>query len=107
MISFGKYRFGIQQDFGTFRTQVALWEELPDGRRAAFIWEKRQFTVIESGAMMPEGAVIPLEGSTLQAMMDALWEYGIRPKERRFDNEMTLLNAHLEDMRRLVFKEPA
>ena len=43
--------------------------------------------------------------SHLQALMDGLWERGIRPKDRRYENELELKDAHLQDMRKLVFKE--
>lgn len=39
-----------------------------------------------------------------QAIMDAAWEEGIRPKGfRDIKNETTALKSHLDDMRRLVF----
>jgi hypothetical protein len=41
----------------------------------------------------------------LQALADALYERGIHPKQRRFEDEMKLMDNHLQDMRNLVFKK--
>ena len=53
-----------------------------------------------------------IDSVLLQQFMDALWEKGVRPKERRYENEVELLkgqmnlqNNHLQDMRKLVFEE--
>ncbi len=45
-----------------------------------------------------------LRPEMLQAFADALYARGIQPRSRRFQEEQDLLKAHLEDMRRLVFK---
>ncbi len=41
----------------------------------------------------------------LQSLMDGLWSFGIRPKDRRYEEEAKLKDSHLKDMRRLVFKD--
>lgn len=46
--------------------------------------------------------------SPLQALMDALWEEGLRPKghvaPEPTEGHLTALHAHLDDMRKLVFR---
>lgn len=42
----------------------------------------------------------------LQSLADAIDEYGIRPsKKPPLENELSAVKYHLEDMRKLVFKE--
>jgi hypothetical protein len=59
----------------------------------------------------PEKEVEPLlkikrdSQDIFQAMADGLYERGITPKARRFNEEMKLKDDHLQDMRKLVFKD--
>jgi hypothetical protein len=58
-----------------------------------------------------EGADFPplmTMGSDMgQQLMDQLWECGLRPSEGAGSaGQMTAVQAHLNDMRRLVFQEP-
>lgn len=58
---------------------------------------------VEKGVIVEPFAVLPEE--SLQSLADVLYAKGFRPKARRYEEEAALLRAHLEDMRRLVFKE--
>ena len=46
-----------------------------------------------------------LKRDQIQALVDGLAEKGFTANNRRFPQEADLIKAHLEDMRRLVFKE--
>ncbi len=57
-----------------------------------------------------EEVLCTLPEESLQSLMDGLWDKGIRPQERRYEEETKLLREqlelqarHLEDMRCLVF----
>jgi len=71
----------------------------PDRRVFALadvVWEE-----IEEGAMPPPSLV--LENSEVQELMDRLWQAGIRPTEGEGSaGQMTAVQAHLADMRKLV-----
>ena len=46
--------------------------------------------------------------SFLQSMMDAAWEFGLRPKAMKDQkDELAAVRYHLEDMRRLALEPPA
>lgn len=46
-----------------------------------------------------------LRKDQIQSLVDGLADKGFLPSGRRFQQESDLMRAHLEDMRRLVFKE--
>jgi len=59
---------------------------------------------------LPEEAKWGIPRGTEQSIMDTLWDGGVRPKKRRYEEEAKLLreqleiqSKHLEDMRALVF----
>ena len=64
-----------------------------------------------SGTSYPQGAEIKactllLPDNALQGLLNALLEKGIKPKEQsRVEGMLEATKVHLEDMRRLVFKE--
>lgn len=101
---FGKYRLVIIDDLSNGTTKCALVEDRGEDRAAVFLWNNT-FKTLEQGEDAPPEAFLRVSQSMLQGMMDSLWGKGYRPKYRRFDTEMTLVKAHLEDMRKLVFKE--
>lgn len=106
-MNLGKWQIGWQRSNYESGVSVALYLATPDGGR---------------DVMNPDGTVhhvppgepitrptLVLNQDQLQAFANGLWEMGARPKARRFDDEMKLLDNHLKDMRRLVFevKKPA
>lgn len=59
---------------------------------------------IEPGQTIEPMVSIPLE--TAQQLMDELWQCGLRPSEGTGSaGAMAAVQAHLKDMRKLVFKE--
>ena len=60
---------------------------------------------VEKGELVSEPTV-QLTMESAQALMDELWFCGIRPAEAKGSaGELKAVEYHLEDMRRLVFKE--
>ncbi len=52
-----------------------------------------------------DDGLAPSTNDFLQAIMDAGWEQGIRPRKfKDHTNELTAVRYHLEDMRALTFK---
>ena len=52
---------------------------------------------------IPKECFWPIPEETWQGILDAIWERGLRPKDRRYENEAELLKAHLRDMRHIAF----
>jgi len=46
-----------------------------------------------------------IHGEDVQKLMDELWREGVRPTEQGTAGQLAAVSFHLEDMRRLVFKE--
>ena len=56
------------------------------------------------GLLEAEPGVFELSPEAAQTLMDDLWASGVRPTEKRTSGEaLQAVQAHLEDMRRLVF----
>ena len=57
----------------------------------------------EAGALI-ECGTLELDAESARSLMNALWSAGLRPADFKNPNgEINRLEAHLEDMRRLVF----
>lgn len=60
----------------------------------------------EPGTLITD-PTIDLSYQEARQLMDALWQAGVRPSEHKSTSgEVRRLEAHLEDMRKLVFKSP-
>lgn len=67
-----------------------------------------EFTEFEEGASAEPFFILHehSDSGMLQAMMDGLWDSGLRPSNHRdFTQELQATKTHLEDMRQLVFKD--
>lgn len=62
-----------------------------------------QYIEVPEGSAEPEPPTMMLPEGVLQGIMEEMWRLGFRPKDIRYEREIDLLNAHLEDMRKLVF----
>lgn len=96
----------------------ALNDISTDGGLAVFILEDRMdgrvghwlpFTanLEDQGAMFGAPTVSPLIGRAfLQAVLDEAWKHGLRPQDHAgLNKEIVRLEAHLHDMRSLVFRK--
>lgn len=99
----GGWKFQVFTDYVVGDTCAVLTRKMENGSRE-YLGPKGG-AIVAAREETPRDLLWHLEGQHLQAMMDGLWEVGVRPKDRRYENEMELQRAHLEDMRRLVFKE--
>lgn len=53
----------------------------------------------ERGTVLPDEAFWNLPEDTFQSFMDALWARGIRPEDRRHEEESKLLREHLDSLK--------
>jgi hypothetical protein len=66
------------------------------------------FEHVEAGMMPPPMAALTLSQADAQRLMDELWSVGLRPSEGSGSaGAMAATQAHLQDMRKLVFKGEA
>ena len=108
----GNWHVSIQpQQYGR---DYEFWMDLVRGNKAEVLQpdgsmrEIGLFTSVNEPDGPKPTAILPRE--SLGSIMDALWEMGVRPKDRRYEEELDLLREqlaiqtkHLEDMRALVF----
>lgn len=74
----------------------------------AFGHKRRLVKLLESTEMeegMRYSPSLSIGFDQAQALMDSLWRCGLRPTEADSPGALAATKAHLEDMRRLVFKE--
>ena len=98
----GKWVFATQDNFLNGGIDCLLFSQENSGHRSVMN-PNGSFTRLPVGdpAKSPS---MTLSYTQLQAIMDGLWERGVRPQDRRFDNEVTLIKDHLNDLKRLVFE---
>ena len=41
-------------------------------------------------------------GMSLQPLMEKLWSMGLRPSDRKYENEIDLLKAHIADLQKIL-----
>jgi hypothetical protein len=56
----------------------------------------------EVGDLLPDEALWPLPEDALPSLMDSLWDRGIRPSDRRYEEEAKLLREQLDHCRGLL-----
>ncbi len=80
-----------------------LFERLPDGNIS--LLAGLQFETISPAEAVYPGEAINLPYEVAQQLIDSLWDCGLRPSEGTGSaGAMAATQKHLEDMRRLVFK---
>lgn len=94
----------VFKSYTWYGTTLRAVREHPDGGRdyAQITWAP-----LAPGSCMPEDSIIELSEEGTQRLMDSLWSIGIRPsgKLSQSDTVLRATRDHLEDMRKLVFKE--
>jgi hypothetical protein len=89
----------------TDRVDLLILDQSPDGTKAV---AKPVELVLERSALgaVIEAPTLSLSQESAQSLMEALWGAGLRPVEAKYPNgEINRLEAHLADMRRLVFEK--
>lgn len=88
-----------------FENAIALAIATRDDHGRISVAEPIMFRAIAEGAYI-EPASLALSLDDAQALMDELWHVGLRPSEGTGSaGAMAAVQAHLADMRRLVFKD--
>ncbi len=107
----------IKPDVWKFYVQPAWWDNVTkmylrgfsiDGGKSLAA-KPLEFVEVNEGEQSEPFMILPdreENTSMLQAMMDGLWDSGLRPTNHRdFTQELGAVRTHLEDMRQLVFKD--
>lgn len=88
-----------------FGREVRLFLANEDHKQSA-VFGPASFEMINDDGLTIHEPTLSLDGKTAQRLMDALWECGIRPNNGEgMDSQVSAIKYHLEDMRKLVFKE--
>lgn len=69
-------------------------------QQQAIFWPEMRTTTIDQGSYLDRSYTTTIDAVTLQAIVDAAFEQGIKPTGYTSDDAT---KYHLEDMRRLVF----
>lgn len=102
--------FIIRRGINLDTIEIFKYAVLPDNRiEYEYVgkngWERK---VIKDGEEWEPWLVLNgrTAGMVIPELLDALLEFGFQPKEKKLtDEEKTAMKYHLEDMRRLVFKD--
>lgn len=94
------------------RVRVLVLQDEPDGEDSAwYAWEERGVEAMLGTPVFRLGGR-PEAGLTghddTQALMDELWNMGIRPSQPQpsLDGQVEATKLHISDLRRLVFDPP-
>ena len=81
------------------RTQV-------DGKQRAIVADGLKIVDVAEGGLWPRMLEFPMFMGDTQSLFDALWAAGFRPNNGESSQaHVNAINAHLTDMRTLVFKD--
>jgi len=82
---------------------IHLWAIMRDGERRSQITAQLTVSPVEPGQLV-EGPTLRITEAEAQQLMDGLWRIGIRPRDGAGSlAQVDAMNAHLQDMRKLVF----
>jgi hypothetical protein len=83
---------------------LSIAHRCPDGHLA--VVEPLAFRTVDPGKVI-EQPTIRMQREEAQKLIDELWRAGVRPTEGQGSvGQLAATNAHLADMRRLVFDPP-
>jgi hypothetical protein len=96
-------KFYVRKEVWTDGVQLYVIQD-NDGFRRPVTFTLNIGEPIEKGMVIPS-ASWEMTGREAQMLIDALWEGGLRPHDGNGSGaQVEAMKAHLEDMRKLVFK---
>jgi len=101
-----EHQFFIEETWYKDELSIFYYQRMPDGKLGVPVVQMN--LVDEEEAKNIASPIIRMCGRDKKALgelMDKLWNIGIRPSTQQDDNAISCVKYHLEDMRRLVFKE--
>ena len=111
----GDWAFRLIPDELDFDGNLDLWAYYRRGRDKIAILQADGIVEVDINDRLDGGdrkPLLSLPRESLGALMNSLWEMGVRPQGKRYEEETELLREvlatqgkHLEDMQQLVFKE--
>jgi hypothetical protein len=103
MTNFGGWDCHLRRAYNSFDYLISFIKEDKDGH-TLLLSDLKKTKHVKFGEECNE-YTIRINSEMLKDVFDKLWEDGVRPKDRRYENEMSIINNHLQDMRKLVFKK--
>ena len=97
-----------------FRVERPIWNDCvdiyarteSDGKPAALVADGIKIVPVTREKPWPRFISLPLFMADAQSLFDALWQAGFRPNNGESSQaHVNAMNAHLQDMRKLVFRE--
>jgi hypothetical protein len=102
MININGWHCEIRRATRSFDEEITFWKE--NGNDCDVLQsDLKTIKTFKPGTEF-NGCTLRLDEEKLELIFNRLWENGFRPKDRRYENEMSIINNHLQDMRKLVFK---
>lgn len=110
------FRFINDEHMDGFGDSFDVWASMRvDTNRRAYLQPDGKMVTRGVGERLDDGSLRPfakIPAESLQGLMNALWELGVRPNARRYEEETKLLREvlatqgkHLQDMRAMAFGE--
>lgn len=101
----GEWRLGPDRSGYGDSTKFALYRVNEDKTRdvVTFHGEEARITRVALGDRIPAPSFF-LDHDQQQAVMNTLWELGIRPNYRRYDEEIKLKDEHIGFLQRILDK---
>jgi hypothetical protein len=97
-----QYKFGVQRDI--WSDSITLRIGYPSENGMFYHAKPIQMEAIETGMLTEPCLSLMLEEA--QLLMDNMWDAGVRPSQSvGTAGQLDATKYHLEDMRRLVFKD--
>ncbi len=95
------WQVSIVYDFQRDKEVLRIVRSLENGKRE-YLCPNGDLVTHEVNDVILSETMWPLPTQSLGALMDALWERGIRPKDRRHEEEAKLLRESLDRSRGLL-----
>ncbi len=102
--NFGEWRFRLFDDYSMGK-QLGRLERNIDANHIELFTPKGEIKTLSNYERCEEADLWRMDDSMFQGIMDGLWKAGYRPQDRRYEEESKLRDAHLQDLRRIVFKD--
>ena len=102
MLVLGAWTAYITSDVRFIERKLVVYRER-HGEKIELLYPDGSVHEQEPLAEIPSEALWPLPLGIEQTLMDSLWSMGIRPSDRRYEQEADLRERHLLDMRSIAF----
>jgi hypothetical protein len=107
MVGADQYNVWHIQDDWIQSDGLTVWHKVRYGDAWQLVSYERKIEPIENGSYISSDRALSLTRDDAQQLMNELWRHGLRPRDGAGSlAHVEATRAHLDDMRRLVFKDP-